>query len=240
MLNGIYSSATALDTASTHHEIIASNLANVNSIGFRRTLLAVEKKADSQFPNDSAVLRGNQISRALVDFSQGDIRSTGRSLDVALSGDGFFSVQTNSGIQYTRNGFFQVSEDNQLITGDGLPVLGGGSPIQIPPGFDVTKLNIQKDGNLIADGTSIGQLDIVSFEDNHNLTPIGTSRFAAPSTLASVPSEAQVLQGSLEGANTKSVSEMIQMIMGARNFESAQRALRTISESIEKFVNIDQ
>jgi len=244
MFNGIYSSATALNTASISHEIVANNLANVNSAGFRRTLLAVQERPQNQADiaenSDAAIIRGNQISRVVVDFSPGSFRSTGRNLDLAINGEGFFSVEGPQSTLYTRNGFFQVNQDRELVTADGFPVLASGSTIQLPSGFDASQLEIQADGTIRAGENQLGKLDIVDFQDKSLLRPVGTANFLAPPNVETKTADGAVVQGSLELANTQAVSEMIQMIMGSRHFESAQRALRTIADSIEKYTNMDQ
>ncbi len=244
MFNGIYSSATALNAASWQHETVANNLANLNVAGFRRSLLVLQQREGGQASANPGSpindIRGNEIIRSVIDFSPGAHRHTGRSLDVAIQGDGFFVVQGPDSVLYTRNGSFQVADDRTLVTANGYPVLNNGTPLQLPPDIDASSLVIGSDGSIRADNTPIGKLELVDIDDRQALTPHGSAQFAGPPGLATAPSDSTLVQGSLEMANTQGVAEMIQLIVASRQFESAQRALRTISDSIEQFTNMDR
>ncbi len=224
------------------HEIIANNLANLNSPGFKRSLMSFEVRSlrdvgSSQNNND---MIGTTSVATHVDFSQGPVRSTGQPLDVAIQGDGFFSIQSPQGILYTRNGAFRLADSGELITADGLPVLGNGGPIQIPNNVATSQINIEKDGTIYADRQRIGKLDIVRFEDPSQLEQVGATRFRAPHGLQEEQADQIVVQqGLLEFSNSIAVTEMIRMITGMRHFESAQQTLRAISEAIQQNTNMD-
>jgi flagellar basal body rod protein FlgG len=153
---------------------------------------------------------------------------------VALNGDGFFRLQGPQGDLYTRDGSFQIQPDGQLVTSDGLPVLGTGGPISLPVEVSQNLIRIGTDGQILADGQVAGNLDIVSFEDNKQLTQTGPTRFRADPSAVSRPSDSMVQQGYLEMSNTSAVTEMISMIIGMRHFEAAQQSLRSISEAIRQ------
>ena len=100
MFNGIYSNATAIDIASRQHDVIANNLANANTPGFRRTLLAISARGENTLQQDGSIktdLGGSEALRSYVDFTPASIRDTGRPLDVAISGEGFFKVEGDGG-----------------------------------------------------------------------------------------------------------------------------------------------
>jgi len=241
MFNGIYSNATAIDIASKQHDVIANNLANANTPGFRRTLLAISARGQNALQQDGSIktdLGGSEALRSFVDFSQASIRNTGRPLDVAINGDGFFKIQGDAGPIYTRNGAFQVTSDGNLVTMDGLSVLGGG-PIRIPVDISIADIVINDDGTIRANGQELGQLDLVSFADPNSLEQVGPTRFLAPFGATEIPSDAVIQQNALESANTTVVSEMISMIVGMRHLESAQQSLKSISEAIQQFTQLD-
>ena len=239
MLNGLYSSATAMEVASKRHEVIANNIANVNTPGFRRTMMSLgvrPNEAGTNTPSTHDDLIGTQELGTYLDMAHGPTRTTNRNLDVAIHGDGFFSIQTDSGTQYTRSGSFHLSNDGTLVTSDGNTVLAGGQAVEFPPGSSTTHLKILSDGTITNGQQSLGQLDIVQFEDQNQLTPVGNNRLRAPASMAAVPAESiSVQQGALEQSNAIAVTEMIEMITGMRHYETAQQTLRSISEAIQRY-----
>ena len=140
---------------------------------------------------------------------------------------------------FTRDGSFQILTDGQLVSGDGLPVLGGGGPIYLPVELSHDQIRIGTDGLISAAGNQFGTLDIVAFEDNQLLVQEGPTRFRANPAVAETESTARLQQGSLEMSNASAVSEMIAMMIGMRHFEAAQQSLRSISESVRQFTTLD-
>jgi len=238
MFNSIYSTASALQANELAHAQIAENLAHLNVPGFRRNINVFESMLKSDPDNPDALtgreLNGVQLAKNTTSFEAGGLRSTGRSLDVALSGDGFFSVQGPDGPLYTRNGSFQINAEGQLISSSNLLVNGEGGPIQIPTNVLVEQIAIAADGSISAGLLPLGKLEITSFADNSVLERAGTTLFRAGLDANPIPSKATVQQRSLELANTSAVNELIQMMVGSRHFESAQRAMRTISDAIQQ------
>jgi flagellar basal-body rod protein FlgF len=237
MLNGVYSLASAMDVATRQHEVIANNLANVNVPGFRRTLLAVSTDGTTERGNYGIVdseLHGSKAVRTFVDQSQGPLIRTGRKLDVAINGDGFFAIETPEGLRYTRNGAFQLDSTGQLVTSDGSPVMGEG-PIVFNPEIDLSKVTIDEDGTIRASGTEIGKLQVSSFDNLDDLIQTGPTQFEAPDTLTPTPFGGVVMQETLESGNASIVNEMVAMIMGMRHFEAAQQGMRSISDVIQQY-----
>ncbi|MGI9515707.1 MAG: flagellar hook-basal body protein, partial [Pirellulaceae bacterium] len=234
--------ASAMDVESRRHEVIANNLANANSAGFRRTILAVSTRGSNAAQASGDVntnLRGSAAARTYVDFTQGNLINTSRKLDVAINGEGFFVIETPAGNMYTRNGSFQLATDGSIMTTDGMKVLGGGGPLTVPADAALTDIVINTDGTIRAAGQEIGQLDVVTFDNLQVLQPVGNTRFSAPADAAAQPVTASLMQGSLESSNTSLVTEMISMIIGMRHFEAAQQGLRSISEAIQQFTTFD-
>ena len=125
------------------------------------------------------------------------------------------------------------------MTAVGEPVTSDVGPIQLPRGASLADLNVTADGAIWADGVEIGNFGIVDFQNQDALIQTSSTQFEAPSNLAPEPSESTVLQGTIEGSNASIVHEMVEMIIGMRQFEAAQQALKSISDVIQQFTTYD-
>ena len=233
MLSGIYSAASALTVAEQNQELIAHNLAHVGVPGFRRSVLSVQSFENAFHSATGAQGHGSAVSTVASDFSPGPIVNTGRKLDVAINGDGFFAVQGDDGPLYTRNGVFQMGPDGQLLTSDGRAVLGTDGPISVPAGTLPSQMNIAADGAIQVNGAQVGQLQLVRFDDTSALVPAGTTLFQAADT-AALPGDVAVRQGAREQSNVAAVDELVQMIVNMRLYEASQRALRSIDRAVQQ------
>jgi flagellar basal-body rod protein FlgG len=159
----------------------------------------------------------------VMDFTGGSIRETGRSLDVALAGDGFLVVQTPRGERYTRSGALTLDNAGQLVTAQGDLVIGESGPITIRPG----EVSIAEDGSISAGGQVMDKLKLVQFQNPREaLMKEGDSLFVATGT--GQPQEApqaRVQQGMLESSNINAIEEMAAMMQNNREFESLQRSI---------------
>lgn len=206
-----YFTAVGSQQEQTQLDIIANNLANSNSPGYKKDTLTFNSVLGEVFHTD---------------MSQGPITDTGDKLDVALSGSGFLSVQTNTGTLYTRAGNLAVNSSNQLVTQDGWPVLGkGGAPITIN---DVTALRITRDGQVFDGNDQSNKLQLSDFPPN-SLQKVQGGYFQ-PVDANTQPAQATgctVHQGALEGANLNPVEEMARMIQDTRDFETYQKTMKS-------------
>lgn len=184
-------------------------------------------------PPNAAAADLTQPSRALgvttgsvMDYSTGSMQLTGRSLDVALAGDGLLTVQTPRGERYTRNGALTLDAAGQLVTLQGDLVVGEDGPITIRPG----EISIGEDGSVHSGRDLMGKLKIVRFEDpRKSLQKEGASYFALATDDTPQPAtETRVLQGSLESSNVNAIHEMVVMMQNNRELESLQRSLSQI------------
>lgn len=247
MLNGLYSSASALNLNLHNQDLISHNLAHVNVPGFKRSLQTVSTFQDLLDGNAPAAqdqtpvnlnINGARLADFATDFSQGRLEETGDRLHVAINGSGFFVVQGTEGPLYTRNGNFKLNENNELSLVGGQVVEGEGGPIQID---DVSTLKIFQDGTVSVGGEEVGKISLVEFDQVEKLIPAGTTLFQAPPELAAQPidpSTVTLQQGQLEASNTQAVSELIRMIAGMRHFEAAQKTMTSISEAISKHTSL--
>jgi flagellar basal-body rod protein FlgG len=215
MSDAFASAYSALEARMKIFDVIANNLANTETVGFKR-----------DFGRILHAEEGFDVGTA-VDFSPGDLIPTKNPLDVAINGSGFFAVQTPRGERYTRNGSFSLSDKGDLVTKDGMAVLStNNSPIHIGEG----EIGIQDNGVITVDGNEIATLKIVGFKNANMLEKEGFHRFAwkgAPQDMENVP-EPRVASGNLEHSNVNGVDEMVHLMAAYRDFESVQRTVKTL------------
>lgn len=208
-------------------DIVANNIANVDTNGYKSSaMLFQEYVVDNRGQKPFSMVEDYGNYR---NFTPGTVQTTGNSLDVALSGTGFLSVNSAGGERFTRNGAMQIDGRGQLVTSSGDVINdAGGKPIVIPP--NTRNISISPDGMISADENQIGQLKIVRFQDPQRLSPVGNNLYS--STQAAIPDQTTtVTQGALEGSNVNSITEMTNMIEVMRKYESVARLLQTEHES---------
>jgi flagellar basal-body rod protein FlgF len=226
--SGYYAACTALKTQSSALELIANNVANANTNGYRGQLpsfesLLVESHASrrtdgwSQLLNHFAVLDGSRL-----DFQEGNLQKTGNPLDFALEGPGFFVAQTKSGTMYTRNGSFQISAKGQLVTSSGDPVLGARGPVTLPLN---AQPSISADGTISVDGAVVDKLRMVEFSPRTLVVSVGASYYSAPAKSASPATGTSIQQGMIESSNVNPVAAVVELISAQREAEMAARAM---------------
>jgi flagellar basal-body rod protein FlgF len=224
MESGYYAAFAGLVAKTQALELVANNLANLNTNGYKgqrefyRSLEASLQNARlsplNRAVNDFGVLGG-----ALVDMRTGTLERTGNDLDLALEGSGFFVVQTPAGLRYTRNGSFRLSPTGGLLSVSGDPVLGEQGPITLPPG----QVSISADGTLSVKGSLVGRLRVVDLAAG--VRPEGNTYFTAPAGSERPVTDRRVRQGALESANLTPISESVSLVALQRHAELLQRAL---------------
>ena len=222
----IYLSMSGAKATMQRQDTLANNLANVSTPGFRAELQAF-RAVPVQGSGASTRVYALETTTG-YDASPGAITSTGRNLDVAAKGNAWLAVQALDGTEaYTRGGSFEVTSDGTLTTRSGLPVLGDGGPLQVPPNSIVS---IGADGTVSAKGsdgknTAIGKLKLVTPEAA--LTRGEDGLFRAGDGELSADDKARVQDGALEGSNVSPVETMVAMISAARQFEAQMKMLQT-------------
>ena len=182
---------------------------------------------------------GAKIGETYTDYSQGSFRITDNPYDIALDGDGFFSISfTNkqgvTSTKYTRDGSFTLTREGYLVTKDGDFVLGTNGPIQLNT-LEETK--IDELGNIYQNGALVDTLNIVDFTDYNYLSKYGENLYDLVEGGTMQAADCRVEQGVLEMSNMNIVSEMVDMIAITRNFESNQKIIQTIDTMLDKTVN---
>lgn len=208
--------------------VISNTVANLKTPGFKRQRVTFEEYFLTQIDKTRRTAKGEVMTQ---DFSQGTMRKTGNPFDFAIEGEGFFAVQTPQGVRYTRAGNFTLNGQNQLVTQQGYLVLGGGGPIQL---VDTTGKGIwlSDDGRFYADETDVAGIDVVTFPEIQGLKRIGANLWEATQVSgAPQPAEnARIRQGFIEESNSNPLEAMINLIDLYREYESIQRALKTVDD----------
>jgi flagellar basal-body rod protein FlgG len=163
-----------------------------------------------------------------IDTSNGNIKTTGNPLDLAISGEGFFAIEDKGKVHYTRNGAFTMNKDGFLVTANGYKVLDTTNrPIRI----DGESINISPDGNIYVNGNIAGKLKLVKL---NNIQHVGSSLFSGDEVGAS---KGEVLQGSLEMSNVNPIQEMVGIITALRQYETAQRVIKNFDDLSQRTVS---
>jgi len=217
-------------------DVIANNIANVNTTGFKAEKSLFEEFLRSNAHEDNFVGTDRRVSfvqdRATWhDLAQGATQQTSNPLDLAIDGDGFLAVQAQGGERYTRNGSLQIDSQGQLVTADGNPVLGTGGPIKLQPGdSDLTisgdgTVTVREAGNPQADSIR-GKLRIVGFNSPQQLVKSGSNLLAAPAGVTGAQSTtSRIIQGAIEKSNVSSVGEMTKMLEVMRTYTNIAQIL---------------
>jgi flagellar basal-body rod protein FlgG len=227
MVNGLPSAVSGMHALWQRQEVVANNLANVSTPGFKKDDLLLVPAVS---PPAQTTAAGGPPSSALpptiqwTDHTQGLIHATGRELDVALNGSGFLAVQTPAGTRYTRNGTLNVGPGGFLVTPSGARVLGDGGPIAVPPG----RITIGTAGEVQVDGKTVGTLQVAEFPKPYRFFKEGDSLFvpASPDASPRPATGTAVVSGALEGSNVNPVEAMVSMIEILRTYEAAQKVIQ--------------
>ena len=239
MENSIYLGLSRQLVLQTNMDIVSNNIANMNTTGFRaQNPVFEEYLSDPRHADDplSFVYDYGQYQMT----TPGSLEQTGNPYHVGLNGPGFMAVEMPGGqTGYTRDGNFQTRSDGTLVTSAGFPVLGQGGPLLIPA--SATEISIDEKGVVSDQNGSIGQLQIVEFENVQDLEPVGNNLYKTDS--ATKPAEETVSQqGFIEKSNVNSVVEMTRMIRILRDFQSTQKLLdnehNRLRSAIEKLTQV--
>lgn len=228
MAGSTYSALSGMRSRLEELDRIASDLSNIGTAGYKTERASHASAARESFGSmlDSAVDVGPGVSK--TDFSQGTLGTTGRDLDIALDGKGFFVIETPQGLRYTRNGSFTRAADGTLTTPDGHAVQGDGGPIKLGKG----PVNIDEKGTLRAGNAVAGKLKIVTAPDEQFIRESGT-RFALKTDSATETVDTRVVGGALEEANVSLVDRMAALTEISRGFEGLQKGVSTLYNELD-------
>ena len=244
MIQGLYAAASGLEAVEERQSVIANNIANGSTVGFRRqepiqkgyyTLFEDELTDTARFDEEKAP-GGTKIDQTFTDTKGGSISTTQDPMNVALSGPGFFAITTPQGTRFTRNGKLALDTESQLTSADGSKLEDvGDNPITVR-GSNVT---VNGQGEITASGQRVGQLKVVEFPDPHALTRVGEGLYAAPDSAVQQMTPATkttVVHKALEMSNVNLPQEMVNMILGMRAYGANQKVINTIDDTSDKLI----
>ena len=218
---GIYFALSGSLVQEERLKIVTNNLANADTPGYKKDVSSFHQYLLSV------------LGKRYTDFSPGLLKPTKNPLDLAIEGNGFFTISTPMGIRYTRRGDFSLNSKQILVTKDNYPVLGKKGPIVIKG----SKVSIDTNGNVWVDGRLVDTLKIVAFPKGTKLKKEGGGIFAAEAKSAGRPSSIIVHQGFLESANVNVIENMINMIEIIRTYEACQKVIQSLDETDNKAIN---
>lgn len=239
-MSDIYVSASGAMARLHDLDIVANNLANADTTGFRRDLTIFEVAVQSALRDVERETVPGSAGRALTgiaastsDYGSGPITPTGKPLDVAILGPGWFEVETPDGLRYTRAGAFAVDPDQRIVTPNGHPVLGAGGPLQIGVGTP----ELLASGDLVdSTGASTGRLKLVDFERIDLLVKDGQSLYRALDGANPTDIEPNLAARSVERSNVSAVREMGRLVILQRAFDASMQVLQQQDRSTERLL----
>lgn len=260
MIRALYSSATGMNAQETNIDVIANNLANVNTTGYKKSRAEFQDlvyqyvvepgaptSSTTQSPSGIQVGLGVKTASVQKVFSQGDLTNTGNQLDVAVQGDGFFQVQMPDGTTaYTRSGSFQLNSQGQLVTTDGYQVLGPGSfpsdTMAVTIGEDGT-VSVRQPGQ--ATPSQIGQFTAARFPNNAGLRAVGRNLYEETASSGSpitgtfgTDGVGRLSQGFVESSNVSVVEQVVNMITAQRAYEASSKGIQAADEMLGQAINM--
>ncbi len=255
MLRGLTTSMYGLLSQEARQEAISNNLANVNTAGYKKQVASFQnnisfqdalidaRKKVHQSPMEPTTMPSTPVSmmtavsvNVQADDSPGFLQTTGNPNDLAITGNGYFTVQSANGEKYTRSGAFLVNSEGKLSTATGDLVLGANGPIDIPKDG---KIIVNSNGTILSNGKEIAKLKIVTIDPSLAKRE-GLSLSDAGGTATVVDPETAGLtiqQGVIEQSNVNAVAEMMQMILVTRLFEANQKIIQVQDATLDKAVN---
>ncbi len=253
MVKGLYTAYTGMRNEQNRMDIMTNNLANATTVGFKKEgstsqafsdVLAVKLKDSSVGLSVRQPIGinspGVKIGENYTDYTQGSFRITDNTFDLALSGDGFFAIEfTNkageTSTKYTRSGDFTLNTDGFLVTNEGDYVLDeNNARIQLDP---LQGASIGTDGTISQNGQTVAKIQVTDFQDYDYLQRYGETYFEPIEGAQTMEANAEIHSGYLEMSNIQVVSEMVNMISITRQYESNQKVVQTIDDTLQKAVN---
>lgn len=240
MVRGFYTLSSGLLTQTRKLTAVSNNLANVQTPGYKRNVVSATTFGNmviSRLDNRGSVPVGEMnlitaADRTDVIHSQGSLKETGRNLDFAIQGQGFFGVQGENGVVYTRNGSFNVDEQGYLLSQDlGGRVLGQNGPLMV--GTD--QFEADNNGNILVNGAQVGTLAVFDVEDYNTLRPAGQGAFTAGQGVVAVQVP-QLAWKNVEGANIDTAQEMTDAMLMQRNLQTCSQALKMYDQILSRAV----
>lgn len=249
MLDGFKSATQGMMAMSVKQDVIANNLANASTVGFRKEGLVIssftdilDREVSGMEQASSETMSGHQLQtktniqhRSVTHGGQGSLKETGSSFDLALDdgGKGMFTIKTARGIEFTRAGKFRLNNEGFLVTPDGSQLMGHNGPIQAA-GND---FKVADNGVVSVDGKEVDRILVSVFEDSQDMKRAGSTAFDAATPRVFASNDFRVKQGFVEMSNVNALQEMVGLMEVMRNFEANQKALTSNDQRLQKAVS---
>ncbi len=235
MIRGIYQNSSAMQLLENKVDVIANNLANTSTAGYKRRDVSFQQMIEAEQALDRNMLKVNLpdgFTPTYTDNSDGRLRQTGNPLDIALSGKGFFKVKTDNGFAYTRDGNFRINNEGQLVTPDGYKVMGNSGPIEIHG----SKIAVDQSGQISVDGNIVNRFLFKNINIDDSIV-MQDNLYKQKTTGYLEDAEPVVNQGFIEESNVNNVKEMVELISAQRLYEANQKLIKAQDDTLNKAVN---
>ncbi len=244
MIKGIYSSGSGMQPRLMRLDVIANNVANADTTGYKKDSIFVQIMKDVGVAQSTGAgeLAGLDV-KEFTDFTEGSLRPTNAPLDIAIQGEGFFVLDTPEGQRFTRNGNFRIDDNGDIVNSGGDKLMGAGGRINIPGAekMEQNDLSISKSGDIMMGPTKLGKIRIVTFPDMQKLLKTAGTMFRSDDSPKDVPlsdEKTTIRQGYLEESNVEALTEMVQLVELSRGFETDQRTMRYQDSTLEKALEV--
>ncbi len=238
MIVGLYAGASSMISQGDYQAVIARNLANINTVGYKKNVAVFQSLISQSQDKDMTPGTGSTLGTITTDFSQGTLEYTGNDLDISIKGEGFFVVKADTGILYTRKGQFMLSRDMTIITPEGWPLLGHGGEIQVPQ--NTKSITVKENGNVSADGKGIDKIKITAVPDLTALEPIGGCAYKLSDKVPQPKdsTDFKIAQRYLERSNVNAIDEMVNMISNMRGYQVSHKVTDSIDDTLKKLIKL--
>jgi len=245
MVRGLYTGWTGMYNEQKRLDVISNNLANSATVGFKKegatsqsfkdvlTIKVRDDHGDSYIGNMNL---GVKIGEIYTDYTQGSVRETGNTYDMAIEGDGFFTIaytdaNGNTSTRYTRAGEFMITKEGYVVTSEGQHLMGESDWLQVP--VDAAEVVIDTDGTVYADGTAVDVVKLTDFENYDYLKKFGETMYQPVQGAVEKEATGSVLQGYTEQSNVNVVSEMVNLINITRAYEANQKVIKAMDDLLQ-------
>ncbi len=245
MVRGLYTGWTGMYNEQKRLDVISNNLANSATVGFKKegatsqsfddmlTIKVRDDHGDSYIGNMSL---GVKIGEIYTDYTQGSVRETGNTYDMAIEGNGFFTISYtdangNTSTRYTRAGEFMITKEGYVVTSEGQHLMGESEWLQVP--VDAAEVVINTDGTVYADGTAVDVVKLTDFENYDYLKKFGETMYQPVQGAVEKEATGSILQGYTEQSNVNVVSEMVNLINITRAYEANQKVIKAMDDLLQ-------
>ena len=226
-------------------DVISNNLANSATVGFKKEgatsqsfddVLAIKVRDDHGDAYIGNMSLGVKIGEVYTDYSQGSVRETGNTYDLAIDGSGFFTIDYtdangNTSTRYTRAGEFLITKEGYVVTSEGQHLMGESQWLQVP--VDAVEVMVDTDGTVYADGTAVDKVRLTDFEDYNYLKKFGETMYQPVQGAVEKDATGSILQGFTEQSNVNVVSEMVNLINITRAYEANQKVIKAMDDLLQ-------